>query len=137
MCTLKTATTSLEILRGQVNNMSSITVTWDPLPCSYQHGHTVGYSVHYTSASLSRRIRLQITSSSEAGVSTEVSVNPFTEYDFEVAAVWESGVMGPYTPSITLFSPAEGELISPLVQAWVAGMEVGDLPTISFFFSCM
>ena len=98
----------MDILRGQVNNASSFTVSWDPLPCSRQHGRTIGYNVRYTSASSSRSIRI---SSSDIKVSTEVSVSPFTKYEFEVAAIWENDDIGPYTPPITLFSPAEGEFL--------------------------
>ena len=108
----------MDILRGQVNNASSITVSWDSLPCSHQHGRTIGYNVRYTSASLSRSISI---SSSNIEVSAEVSVSPFTEYEFEVAAIWENDDIGPYTPPITLFSPAEGEF-SPCYVLFCIGV---------------
>ena len=77
---------------------TSITVSWDPVPCLSRNSEITGYVVRYNEVSNSCHVDTEV-SASETSVTLE-GLTGSTQYSIQVAAVSASGT-GPFSGAVT------------------------------------
>ena len=87
---------------------ATILVKWDEVPCLDQNSDTTGYTVQYEFGGQSSSV--SITGADRMASLT--SLQPFTSYAIQVAAVNSNDDMGPFSAPITEHTPAASEFCS-------------------------
>ena len=104
------------LLTSQINNSTSFTLSWAPLPCSLHHGVTIGYSIQYSTVPMSSTNSHSRTETVLGSTSIELMGNPFTRYSARIAAIWEDSSRGAYLPPASVFLPAEGSWVTMVIK---------------------
>ena len=91
---------------GATPSSQSVALTWDPPPAAEQNGVIIGYTVNVTEADSGANFQLVVSANTSYVVS---SLQPFTSYNFLIAAATSVGV-GPFSRLLTIQTPEDGEL---------------------------
>ena len=87
---------------------ATILVQWDEVPCLDQNGVIAGYTVQYQFGGQSSSVSVPVTDR----MASLTSLQPFTDYSIQVAAVNSNDDMGPLSTPITEHTPAASEFCS-------------------------
>ena len=94
-----TAPTGFAVLS---KDSTSVTLTWDELPCSDQNGPLLGYVIsHIPYGGVPSTAALPIGSNEITGLMS------CTKYTFTIAA-WNSAGIGPFSPQLTIITSGIG-----------------------------
>ena len=86
-------------------NSATILVQWDEVPCLDQNSDIAGYTVQYQFGGQSSSMSITRTDR----MASLTSLQPFTNYSIQVAAVNSNDDMGPLSTPITEHTPAASE----------------------------
>ena len=75
-------------------NLTSVTISWNPISCIQQNSIIHGYIVYYQK-SLQKRTRNELVVSTMVTVATINNLDPRTRYEFEVQGINNDGQKGP------------------------------------------
>ena len=100
-----------------VNNLTSITVLWEPVDCRHQNGEITGYSVRYGEEGSSDRDRTvkMVSGDSSGGMTTISGLTKETAYTVEVAAETNVGT-GDYSDLLIIEIPSDQSM--PLLSCF-------------------
>lgn len=86
---------------------TSITLSWNKLPCKQENGPIIGYQCRlFLHSKLYSTDRIM---GSESTTYTAKELSPHTEYDFDIAAINEKGV-GDFSPPVTVQTAPTGKV---------------------------
>ena len=86
----------------------TILVQWDKVPCLDQNGDITSYMVQYEFGDQSSSVSITGTDR----MASLTSLQPFTDYSIQVAAVNSNNDLGPLSTPITEHTPAASEFCS-------------------------
>ena len=89
-------------------NSATILVQWDEVPCLDQNGDITSYTVRYEFGDQSSNVSVPVTDR----MASLTSLQPFTDYSIQVAAVNSNNDLGPLSTPITEHTPAASEFCS-------------------------
>ena len=89
-------------------NSATILVQWDEVPCLDQNSIIAGYTVQYQFGDQSSSVSITVANR----MASLTSLQPFTDYSIQVAAVNSNNDMGPLSTPITEHTPAASECCS-------------------------
>ena len=99
-CTAPTAPPQNVAATSSDTSATSITVSWEPVPCLSRNSEITGYIVRYNEAGSSRATRADMQVSAPATSATLDGLTGLTQYSIQVAAVG-AGETGPFSEAVT------------------------------------
>ena len=95
---------------------ATILVQWDEVPCLDQNSIIAGYTVvRYEFGDQSSSVSITVTDR----MASLTSLQPFTDYSIQVAAVNSNNDLGPLSTPITEHTPAASEFFSIRTHTWM------------------